>query len=153
MSRQRNFIPVFQQPPLTVWQKCSRVMRVILVAVILLAFGVGLGTLGYHFIVGLPWIDAFLNASMVLAGEGPIIDVTGSGAKIFVSLYSIISGLIFVGVAVIMVTPILKRTLHMFHFDDVIEEVFDPDQTPDTGSSRSISQSISKNTSKTRYRT
>lgn len=126
----RAMIPVFLQPPLTLWQRCRRIFRIFLVAFVLLAIGVGLGTLGYHYLVGLPWIDAFLNAAMVLAGEGPVVDVAGPAAKIFVSLYSIGSGLIFVGVAVILVTPILKWTLHRFHLDDVIQEVFEPEQPP-----------------------
>lgn len=150
MSRPRAYIPVFLQPPLTFWQACKRVIRVVLVAMIMLAIGVGIGTLGYHIIIGLPWIDAFLNASMVLAGEGPVIDVTGTGAKIFVSIYSIFSGLIFVGVAVIMVTPILKRTLRRFHFDDVIEEVFEPEQTPKTQVREPVVRPSSKNRPKIR---
>ena len=41
------------------------------------AFGIilvslGIGILGYHFIVGLDWIDSLLNASMLLGGMGPI---------------------------------------------------------------------------------
>lgn len=151
MSLRRAFIPVFLQPPLTFRQEFRRVLRVIMVAIVLLALGVGIGTLGYHYCVGLSWIDAFLNASMVLAGEGPVVDVTGAAAKIFVSLYSIFSGLIFVGVAVIMVTPILKRTLRRFHFDDVIEEVFEPDQPPEIAPAAPATRTVSKNRPITRY--
>ncbi|MBI5095402.1 MAG: hypothetical protein HZB26_23585, partial [Candidatus Hydrogenedentes bacterium] len=32
----------------------------------------GLGVMGYHFIEKLPWLDALLNASMILSGMGPV---------------------------------------------------------------------------------
>jgi hypothetical protein len=31
-----------------------------------------LGVLGYHFIADLEWIEAILNASMILTGMGPV---------------------------------------------------------------------------------
>src|SRR5204863_14769 len=37
----------------------------------LVAFALGVGVVGYHAIEGLPWIDAFLNAAMILTGMGP----------------------------------------------------------------------------------
>lgn len=108
-------------------ETCRRIFRIFAVALVMLTVGVGLGTLGYRYLIGMPWIDAFLNASMVLAGEGPVVDVSTTAGKIFVSIYSIFSGLVFVAVAVILVTPILKRILQRMHLDDVIEEIFEPE--------------------------
>ncbi|MSR25635.1 MAG: hypothetical protein EXS06_01250, partial [Planctomycetaceae bacterium] len=34
----------------------------------LVALALGFGVLGYHRLGGLPWIDALLNASMILGG-------------------------------------------------------------------------------------
>ena len=48
-----------------------------------------LGTLGYHEIAGLAWIDALLNASMILAGMGPIDPLRTTAGKLFASAYAI----------------------------------------------------------------
>jgi hypothetical protein len=38
-------------------------------SLIVLIFSIGIGTMGYHFWGELSWIDAFLNASMILTGK------------------------------------------------------------------------------------
>ena len=35
---------------------------------VLLAFSLGIGMLGYHFLGGLSWIDSFVDAAMILSG-------------------------------------------------------------------------------------
>lgn len=62
-----------------------------------IAFGIvlvflGIGVLGYHHVVGLPWLDATLNAAMILSGMGPIDSITTEGGKIFASVYAIAAG-------------------------------------------------------------
>src|SRR5712691_6492453 len=42
-----------------------------------------IGTLGYHITAKLPWVDAFLNASMILGGMGPVDRLDTTTAKIF----------------------------------------------------------------------
>ena len=87
------------------------------------AFGIilvslGIGILGYHFIVGLDWIDSLLNASMLLGGMGPIdIDLKTTGAKLFASFYAIFSGVVFLVSIGILTTPLFHRFLHHFHLD------------------------------------
>src|SRR5689334_1089045 len=51
------------------------------------AAAVGVGVLGYHVIGRLPWIDAFLNASMILGGMGPVDRMETTPAKLFAALY------------------------------------------------------------------
>jgi hypothetical protein len=80
--------------------------------------GVGIGVIGYHFVAGLAWIDAFLNASMILSGMGPVDRIDASAAKIFAALYALFSGLMFVGVMGILLAPWLHRLFHWFHLDD-----------------------------------
>lgn len=77
-----------------------------------------IGISGYHWIAGLAWIDALLNASMILGGMGPVDPLTSSGAKIFASAYALFSGLIFIGIMGIVVSPIAHRMLHHFHADE-----------------------------------
>lgn len=80
-----------------------------------------IGVLGYHFIAGLDWVDAFLNASMILGGMGPVNPLTTDAAKIFAAFYALFSGLAFVGFTAVMLAPFVHRLLHKFHWD----------QTPD----------------------
>jgi hypothetical protein len=78
----------------------------------------GIGILGYHFIVGLDWIDSLLNASMLLGGMGPIdTDLKTTGAKLFASFYAIFSGVVFLVSIGILTTPLFHRFLHHFHLD------------------------------------
>jgi hypothetical protein len=75
------------------------------------------GVFGYHTLEGLPWIDALLNASMILGGMGPVNELRTDAGKIFASIYALFSGLVFMIVAGILFTPILHRFLHRFHLE------------------------------------
>ena len=44
-----------------------RAFRHLLLALAILGGAVGIGTVGYHTVGRLPWVDAFLNASMILS--------------------------------------------------------------------------------------
>jgi hypothetical protein len=83
-----------------------------------LALGLSLGVLGYHYIAGFHWIDAFLEASMILTGMGPVGALNSNAAKIFSSLYALFSGVVFLSVMAITITPVVHRILHTFHVDD-----------------------------------
>ena len=50
----------------------KRVARHAMLALCILAFGLGLGIAGYNYLGELNWIDALLNASMILTGMGPV---------------------------------------------------------------------------------
>jgi len=77
-----------------------------------------IGMVGYHSIAGLAWIDAFQNAAMILAGMGPVDQMTTSAAKLFAGCYAIFSGLVFMTVMGIVLAPILHRVMHRFHLAD-----------------------------------
>ncbi|MGH7943198.1 MAG: hypothetical protein ACREE6_03550 [Limisphaerales bacterium] len=72
---------------------------------------------GYHFLEGMDWVDAFANASMILAGMGPLGNLNTSGGKIFAGFYALFCGLIFVTVVTILLAPIFHRALHKFHLE------------------------------------
>lgn len=74
-----------------------------------------LGTLGYRFLVGLPWLDAMLNASMILSGMGPVDAITTDAGKWFASIYALLSGVVFAVTTGIIISPILHRVLHRLH--------------------------------------
>lgn len=77
-----------------------------------------LGMLGYHYIAGLAWVDALLDASMILTGMGPVSPMTTDGAKLFASGYAIFSGVAFLTTASILLAPVVHRLLHKLHVVD-----------------------------------
>ena len=87
------------------------------VSLAMIAGALGLGIGGYHWIAGLPWIDALLNASMILGGMGPVDRLETVAAKVFASAYAIFSGLMFISVMGVIIVPVLHRVLHRFHLD------------------------------------
>ena len=58
-----------------------------------IAVALGIGMTGYHFFEKLPWIDAFVNAAMILSGMGPVATLQTDGGKIFAGCYALFSGL------------------------------------------------------------
>jgi hypothetical protein len=91
----------------------------------MLAIGVvcvalGIGILGYHtFEPDMDWIDATLNASMILGGMGPVkTDLSTAGSKLFASAYALFSGIVFIGVMGIVLAPFAHRLLHHFHLEE-----------------------------------
>lgn len=127
MSRRRVINSAYIKPLPSRRDFLWRFVRTIWVAVFLISVGLGVGVLGYRYIVGLDWIDALLNASMILAGEGPVNPTPTFSGKLFASAFALFSGLVFVAAAAILVAPVLRRALHHFHLDDVIDEAFDPE--------------------------
>ena len=83
----------------------------------LIAASLSLGVLGYRFTAGLAWIDALLNASMILGGMGPIGELRTFGGKLFASFYALFSGVVFLIAMGVMAAPIFHRFLHKFHLD------------------------------------
>jgi hypothetical protein len=77
-----------------------------------------LGTLGYHFIAKLGWIDAELNAAMILTGMGPVDPMRTVAAKLFASAYAIFSAVVFLTSVGIVLTPVFHRIIHAFHLAD-----------------------------------
>jgi hypothetical protein len=76
-----------------------------------------LGVLGYHFIAGLSWVDSLLNASMILAGMGPVDTLDTNIGKVFASAYALFSGVVFLGSVGVLFAPVYHRFLHRFHLE------------------------------------
>jgi len=85
---------------------------------LILAFGALLvGVLGYHFFEGLSWLDALVNASMILGGMGPVNELHTDGGKIFASAYALFSGAGFLVIVAVVMAPVFHRFLHRFHLE------------------------------------
>jgi hypothetical protein len=97
----------------------GRLLRSFGFTLALIAVSLGIGVAGYHWIAGFSWIDAILNASMILGGMGPVTPLDSSGSKLFAAGYALFSGLVLVGATGLVLGPILHRMLHRFHRDDV----------------------------------
>lgn len=93
----------------------SRLFRSLAIAAGILLPSLGLGVLGYHFLSGLAWIDALLNASMILSGMGPVDPLRTVPAKLFASCYALFSGIVFITTAGVLLAPVFHRFLHRFH--------------------------------------
>lgn len=74
--------------------------------------------LGYHYLGGLAWIDALVNASMILGGMGPVDQITSHAGKLFASAYALFSGLLFIGAASLVLTPFVHRIMHKLHIEE-----------------------------------
>ena len=84
----------------------------------IVVFSLFMGSAGYHYLDDLPWIDALLNASMILAGMGPVDPVRTTAAKLFATFYALYSGIAFLTMVAILMAPLLHRFLHQFHLED-----------------------------------
>ena len=73
--------------------------------------------MGYHVLDGLPWLDAALNAAMILTGMGPVNPISTPAAKIFAIGYALFSGVFFLTMVAVLLTPALHHFLHRFHLD------------------------------------
>lgn len=96
------------------WRLAKHVAAGILVVIISL----GGGMAGYVCFERLSWLDAFLNAAMLLGGMGPVEPPATPGGKLFAGLYALYAGLVFLVVAGIILVPVVHRVLHRFHWDD-----------------------------------
>jgi hypothetical protein len=75
------------------------------------------GVAGYHWLGGFDWVDSLLEASMILGGMGPVNPLKTTAAKLFASGYALFSGLVFIGIMGIVLTPVVHRILHKFHVE------------------------------------
>jgi len=94
-----------------------RVLRSVAIAVGTIGFSLGLGIVGYHVFAGLSWLDALLNASMILTGMGPVNELHTVAAKLFASFYALFSGVVFITSVALLLTPVIHRLLHKFHLE------------------------------------
>jgi hypothetical protein len=95
----------------------NRQLQYIFFSFIILAFSMGIGIFGYHLFARFSWIDAFLNASMILTGMGPADHLDTTEGKLFAAFYALFSGVAFLTFVGVLFAPIYHRFLHKFHLD------------------------------------
>ena len=100
----------------------SRLLRSLGLAGQVLGGSLMVGILGYHWLVGLDWLDALLNASMILGGMGPVDPITRTEGKWFASVYALYSGIALLTSVGVIFAPVLHRVLHRFHLETEQDE-------------------------------
>ncbi len=88
----------------------------------LIVLSLGLGILGYRHFEGMSWIDAFVNAAMIMGGMGPLGELHTDHGKLFAGCYALYCGLIFIAAVSIFMAPIVHRFLHRLHMDIEAQE-------------------------------
>ncbi|MDR3450236.1 MAG: hypothetical protein P4M15_10925 [Alphaproteobacteria bacterium] len=112
MHFERYSQPILPRPK---WWR--RVAKSLVMALTFVVSALLVGILGYHFLGGLGWIDAFLEAAMILGGMGAVASMTNDAVKIFAGCYALFSGLVVISVTGLLLAPWLHRMLHYSNYE------------------------------------
>lgn len=99
-----------------------RVAKFGLFAAGLLAMALGFGVWGYHHYAGLAWVDAFMNASMILGGMGAVDLMPNDTAKLFASFYALMAGALYPVLATLVLYPIVHRMMNILHVQSLSDQ-------------------------------
>jgi hypothetical protein len=83
----------------------------------LVAGALAVGASGYHYLAGLPWLAATLNAAMILTGMGPVDRVVSPSAQLFAIGYALFSAVFFLTMVAVLLAPAVHHFLHRFHLE------------------------------------
>jgi hypothetical protein len=95
----------------------SHLARNAAIAGLVLVVSLAIGMAGYHWLAPMPWLDAFVNAAMLLGGMGPVDRLPNQATKLFAGLYAIYCGVVFIASVGLLLTPVAAHVLHRFHLD------------------------------------
>ncbi len=110
------------EPLLSRNQFLLRMARSLAASSLIVALSLSIGTVGYHFLGELTWVDALLNAAMILTGMGPVDQMPSTVGKLFSTFYALYSGIAFLSMMAVMLAPLLHRLLHTFAMEDDDDE-------------------------------
>ncbi len=110
------------QPVLPRSQFIKRILGHLFLALSLLAISLAIGVVGYHYSAGLSWIDALMNAAMILGGMGPVNEISFDSGKLFATFYALYAGVAFLAISAVLIAPFAHRLLHRLHLDDLDRE-------------------------------
>lgn len=124
-----RLLPRFEhrsQPLIPPRQFMARLAHSSAIALVLIAASLLVGMVGYHSLERLSWIDAFLNAAMLLGGMGPVNPPLHFSGKLFAGLYALYAGLVVILVAGVVLAPVAHRILHKFHLEQTVKRKESP---------------------------
>lgn len=96
----------------------QRILKNIFVALFIMGVSIVIGMAGYHYTADIPWIDAMHNASMILSGMGPVVEIKTVAGKYFSSAYALFSGILFITNVGLILAPAIHRLFHRLHLQD-----------------------------------
>ena len=96
----------------------ARLSRSIGVGLSLILVSLGIGVMGYHYFEKMSWVDAFVNAAMILSGMGPLTELRTVSGKLFAGVYALFSGLALLVIIAVILAPVIHRFLHRFHLEE-----------------------------------
>lgn len=96
----------------------KRLLKNILIALFIMLVCLVIGMAGYHYTAGIPWLDALHNASMILSGMGPVVEIQTVPGKWFSSAYALFSGVVFITNVGVILAPAVHRLLHRLHLEE-----------------------------------
>ncbi len=117
--RQARYVFEHKSQPLLPRAKFhARVLRFASICAVGIQGTLALGTLGYHTLEDQDWLEAALNAAMILTGMGPVDELHTSAGKVFAIVYALFSGTVFLSLVALFLAPIAHRLLHAFHIEN-----------------------------------
>ena len=96
----------------------GRLAKNFIYMVCILSVCLAIGIIGYHYTSNIGWLDSLHNASMILAGMGPVAEVKTTGGKWFSSFYALFSGVAFITNIGFFMAPAVHRFFHKLHLED-----------------------------------
>jgi len=99
--------------PFSVFKR--RIMKSVVLGMIILFVSLMIGVLGYHYTANIGWLDSLHNASMILSGMGPVVNIDTTIGKLFSSFYALFSGVIFITNIGVILAPAIHRFFHRMH--------------------------------------
>ncbi|MBX9890678.1 MAG: hypothetical protein K2Y12_00010 [Chitinophagaceae bacterium] len=96
----------------------NRVLTNMIWSMLLIIICLLIGVLGYHYTANIDWLDALHNASMILSGMGPVVEITTVAGKWFSSFYALFSGIMFITNIGILLAPAAHRFFHKLHVEE-----------------------------------
>ena len=106
--------------PLATWAVFGRrIVRHARVALLLIGGSLAVGMLGYRWLEGMAWIDAYLNAAMLLGGMGPVPpELHTKAGKLVAGVFAMYAGMVVIAAASIILAPIFHRFVHRLHLEE-----------------------------------
>jgi hypothetical protein len=95
----------------------GRLGRSVFFAAAMIVIALAIGMIGYVVTERMSWLDAFLNASMLLGGMGEVDILHTDAGKLFAGSYALFCGLLIMITSGVVLAPILHRVLHAMHIE------------------------------------
>lgn len=115
MEKRLNMFEDAHRPLLSRGLFAARMAVFAITAIILDGLALAAGAIGYHSLEGLDWLDASLDAALVMTGNGPIHHPRTPAGKLFTILHALLGVILFATVIAVLLIPVFHRTLHAFH--------------------------------------